>query len=1468
MNAKVSALKRAALPCLAVTLGIGTALALLTGLGHNPAPVHAAAPAAPTDPTSTGRIPPLGTTTGGWTAAPDQPGIDGLDPNPAWTATGENNGDFFARATAAAGDVNGDGYSDVIVGAYGYPSNTRWGRAYIYHGGPTGLSTTPSVTLTGETSGTNFGLSVATAGDVNGDGYADVIVGATSYLTGTGRAYLYLGSASGLNPTPALTLTGENEGDNFGYGSVATAGDVNGDGYADVVVSAVNYPGGAGDGRVYLYHGSAAGLGATPAFTATGTGAEHLGISAATAGDVNGDGYADVVLGASLYGGANYYGRIYLYYGSSTGLSTTDMMSVTGTSYNERLGTAVSTAGDVNGDGYADVVAGGDYYGGQAGIAYVFQGGPDGLDPTPIFAESDASPHFGRAVGTAGDINGDGYADIVVGTSTYSGFSIRRGRILVYLGSATGVDGDPDWIRDGENNNDRFGASVGTAGDVNGDGFSDLLSGASHYPSNAWQGKAYLYHGGGDIPNLTPVWTTTGENSTDYYGISTAAAGDINGDGYSDAIVGANGYPNNDGWGRAYVYHGTSTGLSITPALTLTGHTVGDRFARYVATAGDVDGDGYADVVIGAGNAMTNTGQAYLYLGSATGLNPTPALTLTGENEGDYFGHVAPAGDVNGDGYADVIISAQNYPGGGVDGRVYLYLGSAGGLDATPALTLTGTGIERLGCALGTAGDVNGDGYADVVVGAKYYDNGRGAIYIYHGSAAGLSATPALTVTGEGSDDRFGGAVSTAGDVNGDGYADVVVGADYFTIAWQEGRAYVYLGGPDGLDPAPVFVATGVFGIDHYGRAVGTAGDVNGDGYADVVISAPDYPANAERGRIYLYLGGPGGPDTSADLIVDGENDDDNFGYSVGTAGDVDGDGFPDLLVSAHSYPGDAGQGKVYLYTNSIGRQVLPRQLRGDGSGTPVQPWGLSHAADGFLLQTTAIAPLGRGDVRLQAEACPPGTPFGDPGCTTYTALAWTDVTTATEGIVLNETLPGLASDTVYRWRARVVHDSPFYPHGPWRRLFGQGLEADLRVGTPPDVAIDKTVYPPIAGPDQMVTYTLVFSNAGSLAAPGVTIVDAVPLTLTNLSYWSSRPVTPTGPFLYTWEVGHLGAGEDGVITITGIVSPDVTGLFSLTNQASIATTAADGNPDNNDALVQHTIDAQAPEPPTLISPPDNTLTSTNPLTLTWAPSPSPDVAGYWLQLGWGIYDVGNVTAYNTGVLPDLLHAWTVAAYDGVGNTGPYTDTWYFTIDTTPPDPPTLLSPADGALISDTTPTMTWLSSPSTDTMGYLLDLNGVVTDVGDVTAYTPPPLADGVYTWTVAAYDGADNTSAYTDTWSFTVDATQPEVVATLPPHGAVHVPLDALVVITFSESIQTDGFEFGVIGPDPGGWSAAWNVLGTVVTLTHDDFAEGALYTGMVATADDLAGNPLLGAPYAWEFTTATTTYQLFLPVVVRGP
>ncbi len=248
----------------------------------------------------------------GWAAGDGSPtghGVDQLAGSPAWIAESNLAGAELGYSVAPAGDVNGDGFSDVVVGAplYDNPQADE-GRAYVFHGSATGLGATPDWTAEGNQAGggagAGFGFSVACAGDVNGDGFSDVIIGANGHDNGQtdeGRAYVFHGSASGLAATPAWTVESNQAFAYLGH-SVATAGDVNNDGFSDVIVGVIYYDGGATDeGRAQVYHGSALGLATTPAWTAEANRVNSaFGNAVATAGDVNGDGYADVMVARFL----------------------------------------------------------------------------------------------------------------------------------------------------------------------------------------------------------------------------------------------------------------------------------------------------------------------------------------------------------------------------------------------------------------------------------------------------------------------------------------------------------------------------------------------------------------------------------------------------------------------------------------------------------------------------------------------------------------------------------------------------------------------------------------------------------------------------------------------------------------------------------------------------------------------------------------------------------------------------------------------------------------------------------------------------------------------------------------------------------------------------------------------------------------------------------------------------------------
>jgi subtilisin-like proprotein convertase family protein len=1083
----------------------------------------------------------------------------GLSTSRKWTAEGDQEGASFGYSVSTAGDVNGDGYSDVIVGAYEYDhGEANEGAAFVYHGSPTGLVTATAWFTDGNQADAWFGYSVSTAGDVNGDGYADVIVGARYYDGGTtdeGRATVYHGSASGLSAASDWTAEGDWIYANFGY-AVGTAGDVNGDGYTDVIVGAPSYANGQSvEGRASVYHGSASGLSDTPDWAIESNIVNaQLGTAVATAGDVDGDGYADVVVGAPYYtNGETSEGIAFVYHGSASGLGATAAWTAESEQGSAYFGHSVSTAGDVNGDGYADVIVGAyGYDGGQAdeGRATVYHGSASGLGTTAAWtAESDQdNALFGRSVSTAGDVNGDGYADVIVGADRYTDGENSEGRAFVYCGSASGLSATADWTAESDQAGAWFGFSVNTAGDVNGDGYADLIVGAFSYDGGETnEGAAFVYHGAPIGLSPTAAWTAESDQASANFGRSVATAGDVNGDGYADVIVGAYRYDNGQAdEGAAFVYHGSATGLSTSPDWTAESNWAGARFGRSVAPAGDVNGDGYTDVIVGAyaySNGQSFEGAAFVYHGSATGLSSTADWTAESNQGGAYFGFsVSTAGDVNGDGYSDVIVGAYSYDNGQTDeGQALVYHGSAIGLSDTANWTAeSNQGGAGFGFSVSTTGDVNGDGYSDVMVGAWTYENGQaneGRAFVYHGSSTGLGASPTWTTEGNQGNANFGVSVSTVGDVNGDGYADVIVGAHgYENGQFDEGAAFVYYGSAAGPSATADWMVEGDLAGAFLGVSVSTAGDVNGDGYADVIVGAYQYDF---VGASFVYYGSAAGPSTTADWTAEGNQGGAYFGFSVSTAGDANGDGYADVIVGAFYYNGGQTQeGAAFAYygNGGDGLDLLPRQLRTDGS-VHVAPLGLSNAHDAVQLRLTGRSPAGREPVNLQWQVAPLGIPFTATAVISGTSVDWTD--SLATGVVISRNVAGLTPFTPYHWRVRLLYRPGSrlgQPAGRWIHVPWNGwTEQDFR--TPDE---------PIAG--------LAATNDSPTPLGDATTLTATIAAGTNVSYtWafgdgdtgSGPVVTHTYPAIgvYTAVVTGSNCGSVATATTTVVVDEPIAGL-------------------------------------------------------------------------------------------------------------------------------------------------------------------------------------------------------------------------------------------------------------------------------------------------------------------------------------
>ena len=394
-------------------------------------------------------------------------------------------------------------------------------------------------------------------------------------------------------------------------------------------------------------------------------------------------------------------------------------------------GYSVSTAGDVNGDGFDDVIVGAPFYANGVGRVFLYRGSPAGLSDEPVWSPlgDQEGALFGYSVASAGDVNGDGFADVVVGAPFYDDGETDEGRVFVYFGSPSGPSLTPDWTAESDQAGALFGTSVATAGRVNKDRFDDLIVGAPLYDHDEMdEGRAFAYYGSPSGPSLTPDWTAEPDQDFAQFGYSVGAAGSVNGDPAGDVIVGA---PQYLGIGAAFAYHGSPSGLSPTPNWTVLSDQGGTLFGRSVSGAGDVNGDGIADVIVGApsyDDGQTDEGVAFAYYGSPTGLSLTPDWSAEGDQAFASFGFaVGGAGSVDGDGFDDVVVGAPSYDTPQTDaGAVLLFTGSASGLSTAPRLVLPSKQAgSNLGVAVGTAGDVNGDGGADFIAGSWLFDHGQ-----------------------------------------------------------------------------------------------------------------------------------------------------------------------------------------------------------------------------------------------------------------------------------------------------------------------------------------------------------------------------------------------------------------------------------------------------------------------------------------------------------------------------------------------------------------------------------------------------------------------------------------------------------------------------------------------------------------------------------------------------------------------
>ena len=996
--------------------------------------------------------------------------------NQGFVIRGIGAGDRSGISVLSAGDVNGDGLSDVIVGGFrADPKGTDEGQSYVVFGKMDGIGIDLDADIVNGAFGFAIdgiddfdysGIDVGSAGDINGDGLDDLIIGATGadpLGQGTaGEAYVVFGKTDSGKialsdvalGTGGIVLSGIAAGDRLG-GSVSAAGDVNGDGFDDIIVGAryADVPSGMDGGQSYVVFGSANPVSLLAADVVNGTGGfaingvgagDQSGLAVGGADDVNGDGFDDLVIGARFANpnGIMDAGQGYIVFGDAApqtvelsdiaaGTSTSGF-AINGIDPDDLSGFALGGAGDVNGDGFSDVVIG------------ALQANPNGLDNAGssfvVFGANFSGDVTGR--GTSGDDNlgngllvddeilvgglGDdtfmgginavirgGAGDDEIGISSINFADIEGGSgndIVTYneslnlnlttipnsriagieefdiedesgnltldaqevlnisdtsnqlivrsnLGGGN-VNGGGGWVRIGEelidgtqftrfvqgqaalvvqsdinqsntqfsiqasivkmglggfvingrDNFDRSGYSVSEAGDVNGDGLADVIVGAFGADPNATSraGESYVVFGKLDntAVDLENVAAGTGGflingiggdlGDGDASGVSVSGAGDVNGDGFDDVIVGA---PDGDGpgdstslAGESYVVFGSNAPGTVelsditagSGGFIINGNDANDFSGRMVGDAGDVNGDGLDDLIIGARQADANTGETYVVFGKNGDSNPVNlssvelgigGFVIAGISPGDFAGNsVHGAGDVNGDGLDDVVIGAYGVDVmGEVDvGEAYVVFGKGDGTAVSLLDVQAGTG----GFVLFGSGDLPGDGdLTGFRVGGHGDVNGDGLSDVI---VSARNADPGGMV----GDEQTGHSVSIAGDVNGDGLDDLIVGSIRADINGADaGKSYLVYGKADfdAVELSDIEAGNGGFVIfgagtsDNSGRSVSGAGDINGDGFDDLIVGA-DQQMLGSAGESYIIYGGNF---SGADFL--GDDSDDNF---------------------------------------------------------------------------------------------------------------------------------------------------------------------------------------------------------------------------------------------------------------------------------------------------------------------------------------------------------------------------------------------------------------------------------------------------------------------------------------------------------------------------------------------------------------------------------------------------------------
>ncbi|MBG1269303.1 Ig-like domain-containing protein, partial [Nostoc sp. WHI] len=676
------------------------------------------------------------------------------------------------------------------------------------------------------------------------------------------------------------------------------------------------------------------------------------GSSVSNAGDINGDGFDDLIIGAfrASPNGNRYAGESYVVFGfASTKVPNQRPVAVADTATTDEA-TAVNisvlandsdpdnnplTVTNVN-DNDSRVIV---------GIPITLSSGALlTLNADNTFTYNPNAQFETLGVGEIGSesftytISDGSFTSTASVNLTING--VNDAPRLISIFNLSDLNGSNGFVINGIEVGDRSGAPVSGAGDFNGDGFDDLIIGAYRASPNGkgYAGESYVIFGSrsdfGARLNLSSLdgsngFVINGVDQLDNSGKSVSNAGDINGDGFDDLIIGAFiASPNGNNFaGESYVVFGSSSGFGASFELSslngsngfvLNGIDAGDFSGSSVSNAGDINGDGFDDLIIGASSADPNgnnfAGESYVVFGSSSGfgaslnlssLDGSNGFVLNGIDAGDFSGSVSNAGDINGDGFDDLIIGGSGADPNGNDdaGESYVVFGSSSDFAASLNLSsLNGSngfvingidGGDSSGIDLSSAGDFNGDGFDDLIIGAsisaRYDSFNFGESYVVFGKGSNFEASLNLSdlngnngfvIKGIDDDDNFGYSVSSAGDFNGDGFDDVIIGA---YNAKSVGESYLLFGSSSGfgasfnissLDGSNGFVIKGINTFERSGFSVSGAGDINSDGFDDLIIGTRfnDRVTQSDVDKSYVIFGFGANAiideDTSVNILV------------------------------------------------------------------------------------------------------------------------------------------------------------------------------------------------------------------------------------------------------------------------------------------------------------------------------------------------------------------------------------------------------------------------------------------------------------------------------------------------------------------------------------------------------------------------------------------------------------------------